>query len=326
MFDCFCRPARKSPLPAHFYSKCTQFYIRTRVFTVLVLLASFAFLSTSQAKAQYNPPPPPPPPDQSAPGYPPPQGYPGPSQQPPPPSFAPQQLDQIVQRIALYPDPLLAQTLTASTYWNEIPDAAGWADQHGNLPPDAISAAIQADNPPWDPSVLALLPFPSVLDMMAQDPGWTQQLGEAVLAQRGDVMDAVQRMRQQSYNYGYLRPTPYDTVTDSGGYIEIQPVNPAYIYVPAYRPAVVFAAPRPGFAFGTAIRFGPAIVIGPSFARWGWAGPGFGWREHSIVIDRTPWNRGWANRGYYVHPYEHALVHAPGPRVERHVEERHEYH
>jgi hypothetical protein len=122
-----------------------------------------------------------------------------------PPMMAPQQLDQLVQPIALYPDGLLAQVLTASTYSNEIPDAAAWADQHRYLHGDELARAIQEDNLPWDASVLALLPFPQVLDYMAHYMGWTQALGNAVLAQRPDVMDAVQRMRQEAYNYGYLR-------------------------------------------------------------------------------------------------------------------------
>ena len=80
-----------------------------------------------------------------------------------------------------------------------------------------MAAAIRADNLQWDPAVLALLPFPSVLNMMVQDPAWTQQLGTAVLTQRADVMDAVQRMRRQSYKFGYLRTNPYDSVVDPGG-------------------------------------------------------------------------------------------------------------
>src|ERR1035438_1077053 len=98
--------------------------------------------------------------------------------------LTPPQLDQLVQRIALYPDPLLAQIQTASTYWDQIPDAAAWADQHSHLQGDALAAAIQADHLQWDPSVLGLLPFPSVLDMMTQDQAWTEQLGNAVLNQR----------------------------------------------------------------------------------------------------------------------------------------------
>jgi hypothetical protein len=248
--------------------------------------------------------------------------------------LAPQQLDQLVSRIALYPDPLLAQVLTASTFEDQIPEAAGWASQHAGLTGDALANAIRQDNLPWDPSVLALLPFPSVLQMMAQDPGWTQQLGNAVLAQRPDVMDAVQRMRQQAYNYGYLRPTPYDNVVNTGGYIEIVPVNPAYLYVPVYSPAVVYAPPRPGFSIGLAVHFSPSIFIGPAFVSFGWARPGFAWGTHAILIGGAPWGRTWANRAVYVHPYPNAFRPVPGARVEhhdahpadRHYDDHHEDH
>ncbi|WP_263384713.1 DUF3300 domain-containing protein [Granulicella arctica] len=245
-------------------------------------------------------------------------------QGPPPPPIPPQQLDQLVSRIALYPDPLLAQTLTASTYGNEIADAAGWADQHGNLTGDQLGQAIQADNLSFDPSVLALLPFPSVLDMMAQDPGWVTQLGNAVLAQRQDVMDAVQRQRQHARGYGYLESNQYDNVVDDGGYVEIQPLNPTLLYVPIYDPRLVFYAPRPGFFVGGAIRFGPAITIGTTFGRYGWFGAGFGWSNHAILIDRRPWGRTWVNRGAYVHPYARPYARPEGQRIEHHEVQRSE--
>ncbi len=107
-------------------------------------------------------------------------------------------------RVALYPDPLLAQALAAATYPNDIPAAAQWADQHHYLTGQALANAISADQLPWDPSVQALLPFPSVLDMMASDMNWTSQLGNAFLAQQQDVMDAVQRERAVAERYGYL--------------------------------------------------------------------------------------------------------------------------
>ena len=88
--------------------------------------------------------------------------------------------------------------LTASAYWNEIPEAAAWADEHSYLKGDALAQAMQADHLQWDPSILALLPFPSVLDMMAHDMAWTEQLGNAVLTQDTEVMGAVQRMRQRA--------------------------------------------------------------------------------------------------------------------------------
>ncbi len=115
--------------------------------------------------------------------------------QAPPPVLPPPQLDQLVARIALYPDPLIAQILAGATYPDQIPPAAMWADQHHYLTGAALAAAIQADQLPWDPSVQALLPFPSVLDTMASDMSWTSELGNAFLAQRDQVMDAVQRMR-----------------------------------------------------------------------------------------------------------------------------------
>ena len=273
------------------------------------LVALFAIQATAQTQpqGQYSPPPPPPPAASSQQAVP-----------PPPPPLTDKQLDQLVGRIALYPDPLLAQILTASTFWDQIPDAAQWANEHSNLKGDALANAIREDNLAWDPSVLALLPFPSVLNIMAQDPGWTQQLGSEVLTQRADVMDAVQRMRKQARRYGYLQTTPYDTVVDSGGYIEILPVNPAYIYVPMYDPYVVYGPPPPGFFIGGAIRFGPGIVIGAGFFPWGWAHPYFSWSNHLIFFDETPWGRGWANRGFYFHPYAHPWRRGPGPRIERH--------
>src|ERR1700676_325925 len=112
-----------------------------------------------------------------------------------PPLLPPGELERLVSRVALYPDPLIAQVLAAATFSDQIPDAARWADQHHYLNGDALARAISDDRLPWDPSVQALLPFPSVLDMMASDMNWTSQLGNAFLAQNADVMDAVQRMR-----------------------------------------------------------------------------------------------------------------------------------
>jgi hypothetical protein len=234
------------------------------------------------------------------------------------PPLSPPQLDQLVARIALYPDPLLAQVLTASTYWTQIPEAAAWANQHSYLTGDALAQAIQQDNLPWDPSVLALIPFSSVLDMMARDPAWTEQLGNAVLTQREAVMDAIQRMRRQAKDYGYLQSNGYVNVQSNGGYIEILPVNPGVFFVPAYDPVVVFSRPAHGAVIGGAIRFGPGITLGGAFAPWGWTSPVFVWPEHRVIIDRAPWDRRWANRSFYVHPYARPWVRPPGPRVERH--------
>jgi len=242
---------------------------------------------------------------------------------PPPPSFAPEQLDQLVARVALYPDSLLAQVLAAATFPDQIPDAARWADQHHYLTGQALADAIAADQLPWDPSVQALLPFPSVLGMMASDMNWTTDLGNAFLAQQQDVMDAVQRERHKAYEYGYLRSNPQVVVAD-GPYIAITPVNPGFIVVPYYNPAVVFFAPAPGFFVGGAIRFGFGVTIGGFFRPWGWGLGRFDWRAHTVIINNSPWRRTWVNRTVYVHPYPGVRRVAPGaPRV---AVEHHELH
>ena len=192
--------------------------------------------------------------------------------QAPPPSCPPPELDQLVARIALYPDPLVAQILAGATYPDQIPDAARWADQHHYLTGQALADAIQGDQLPWDPSVQALLPFPSVLEMMASDMNWTTDLGNAFLAQQQDVMDAVQRERRKARDYGYLRSNG-QIVVGGGPYITIMPVNPGFVVVPYYDPGIVFFAPRPGFVVGGAIRFGFGVTLGGFFRPWGW-GPG----------------------------------------------------
>lgn len=236
-----------------------------------------------------------------------------------PPSYAPEQLDAMVGRVALYPDGLLAQVLTAATFPDQIPDADGWARAHAYMSPDEIARAIQSDQLPWDPSVVALLPFPSVLDTLAGNMAWTQDLGNAVLANRSAVMDAVQRQRELAWNYGYLRSNSQIQVVQAGpGDIEILPAQAGYMYVPSYNPYVVYARPRPGFYVGSAISFGPGITIG-AFAPWGWSGSRLGWREHRIIVNNRPWERTWVNRQAYVHPYS-----APRPRWTDRRVERHE--
>jgi len=307
-------------------------FMKSGIVAGILGLAAMSFAQQYPPAGQYPPPAGQYPPAQqqyppAQPQYPPQQGqYPPAGQYPsaPPPYVPPEQLNGVVQRIALYPDPLLAQILTASTFSDQIPQAAAWANQHGYLRGDELAAAIQQDQLPWDPSVLALIPFPQVLNMMGSDPGWTQTLGNAVLANRAGVMDAVQQMRQQAYDYGYLRTNQYQQVIPEPGAIQIVPVNPGVVYVPTYSPAVVFARPRPGYFLGAAIHFGPGITIGAGFAPF-WAHPYLGWREHSIVIGGRPWVRTWGNRGTYVHPYEGWRRPERG-RVERHDFREHERH
>jgi hypothetical protein len=270
--------------------------------TAILAMALLATWSVGIARAQDQAPPPPPASDQG-----------------PPPSYSPDQLDKLVSRIALYPDSLLAQTLAAAGFPDQIPDAAKWADEHHYLTGDALAQAITADHLPWDPSVQALLPFPSVLDTMASDMDWTQNLGNAFLAQRQDVMDAVQRMRQKAKDYGYLRSNDQVVVNTVGPYIDIDPVNPGFVWVPAYDPLVVFWPPRPGFFVGGAIGWGFGINLGVAFAPWGWGAVRFDWVGHGLFIGGAPWGRTWANRGFYVHPgYAGVRRWGPGPRVEGH--------
>lgn len=241
---------------------------------------------------------------------------PQPAQEQAPPAFGPDQLDQMVSRVALFPDPLLAQVLAAATFPDQIPDAAKWADQHHYLTGDELAKAMAEDQLPWDPSVQALLPFPSVLDTLASDAGWATDLGNAFLAQRQDVMDAVQRRRQKAKDFGYLRSNQ-QVVVSGGPYITIAPINSALIYVPYYDPVVVFARPRPGFFVGGAISFRFGVAIGVGFRPWGWGVSRFDWGGHAVFINNQPWRREWANRGVYVHPSPVRHFDA-GRRVEQH--------
>jgi Protein of unknown function (DUF3300) len=236
-----------------------------------------------------------------------------------PPMLPPPQLDQLVSRIALYPDSLVAQIMAAASYSDQIQPAAQWADQHHYLQGQQLATAIQSDQLPWDPSVQALLPFPSVLGMMASDMNWTAQLGNAFLAQQQDVMDAVQRQRALAARYGYLRSNA-QVVVSGGPYITIMPVNPEFVVVPWYDPAVVFFAPRPGIVVGGAIRFGFGVSIGAFFAPWGWVPGGirFDWGAHAVWLNNARWGRTWANRAVYVHPY--AAIHRPAPGFVRPAE------
>jgi hypothetical protein len=232
-----------------------------------------------------------------------------------PPYYGPRELDRMVSRIALYPDPLLAQTLAAATFPDQIPDAARWADQHHYLSGNELADAIYYDELPWDPSVQALLPFPSVLGMMASDMYWTSAMGDAFLAQQPDVMAAVQRMRHQALVYGYLRTGP-QIIVRGGPYITILPARADYIVVPYYDPAVVYVAPRPGFVVGAAIGFRFGVGVGPVFRPWGWGANRVVWEQRTVIINNARWHRDWGNRTVYVHPYT----------IRHEVRHEHEWH
>jgi hypothetical protein len=168
--------------------------------------------------------------------------------------------------------------------------------------------------------VQALLPFPSVLGMMASSMPWTQELGGAFLAQQPEVMAAVQAQRQRAAQFGYLQTTAQFVVVP-GPYIEIRPVNPAYIVVPYYDPRIVYVAPRPGFVVTTAIHFGYGVTVGVAFAPWGWGYTHVNWNAHVVYVNHDIWHRTWVNRATYVHPY--AAIHRPAVAVERHEETHH---
>jgi hypothetical protein len=153
-------------------------------------------------------------------------------------TFSQQELDQILAPIALYPDSLLAQLLVAATYPNEVADAAQWAQQNRNLTGETLNDAV--DQQDWDLSVKALVPFPEVLAMMADKIDWTQDVGDAFLAQQDQVMDTIQNLRAKARAQGNLQDTSEQRVLVEENTIQIEPVNPQIIYVPTYDPLWVY--------------------------------------------------------------------------------------
>ena len=199
-------------------------------------------------------------------------------------TLAPQELDSLVAPIALYPDPLLAQTLAASTYPLEVVQLQQWMNNNKNLQGKALADAVAKQ--PWDPSIQSLVEFPDVVQRMGSNIQWMTDLGNAFLAQQSDVMDAVQRMRAKAQGTGNLKTTDQsvvktETVSSGKQVIEIQQANPDVVYVPSYDPTVVYgAAPveypyypytYPGYVPGTALMWGAGIALGA--AAWGaWGG------------------------------------------------------
>jgi len=163
---------------------------------------------------------------------------------PPPPVSAltlrAEQLDQLLAPIALYPDALFAQILMATTYPLEIVKADRWLQDpsHANLRGDQLAEAIEAET--WDPSVKSLVPFPQILRIMSQELDWTEQLGNAVVVQQPDVMDAVQRLRHEAAAAGTLWSNAQQRVTTERQGIVIEPANPEFVYPPTYNPAGVY--------------------------------------------------------------------------------------
>jgi len=208
----------------------------------------------------------------------------------------PDQLDSLVAPIALYPDPMLAQVLAASTYPLEIIQLQQWLGKHKDLKDKALADAVAKQT--WDPSIQALAGLPDVVKRLADDIQWTTDLGNAFLAQQSEVMEAVQRMRKKAKDNGNLKSSEQQKVetkvVEKKEVIVIQQSNPEVVYVPSYNPVVVYGPPvypyppvyypPPGYyAAGMAISFGVGVAMGAMWSGgWGW---GCGWGNNDVNIN-----------------------------------------
>src|SRR5271154_5944620 len=191
------------------------------------------------------------------------------------------ELQSLVAPIALYPDALVAQILSATTFPDQVAIASYWIEQNKTLTGSALATAV--DKQTWDPSVKALTEFPSVLNNMAKNLSWTSQLGEDYHNQQADVMKAIQTLRAQAKAAGNLKSGSQITVVQQSPQgIVIQPTNPQIVYVPQYNPTVVYGTPyvTPGYSTGavvatTLLAFGVGIAVGAainnSCCGWGYS-------------------------------------------------------
>src|SRR5215472_13180600 len=217
-----------------------------------------------------------------------------PTQQPEAATIPPDQLDSLVAPIALYPDPLLAQVLAASTYPVEIIQLQQWLTKNPGLKDKALEDAVSKQ--PWDPSVKGLAGLPDVIKRLADDIQWTTDLGNAFLAQQKDVMDAVQRMRGKAQAKGNLSSNEQQTVqtktVENQQVIVIEQANPQVISVPSYNPTVVYGPPPypyppvyyppPPPPGSMLISFGIGMAMGAAMGgAWGY---GCGWGHSSTVV------------------------------------------
>ena len=216
------------------------------------------------------------------------------------------QLEQLVAPIALYPDDLLSQVLMASTYPLEVVEAARWSRDNPKVTGKALEDAMQKQA--WDPSVKALTAVPQTLQMMNDQLKWTQDLGDAFLAQQTDVLDTVQRLRARADAAGNLKTTSQQTVrrvnrpanvSAAGGApataYEIVPTTPDEYYVPIYDPTVVYGAwPYPDYLpyywyppgwGGGWYGFGAGVLAGAAI--WG----GVNWWNRNVHIDHHRYNQ-----------------------------------
>jgi hypothetical protein len=219
------------------------------------------------------------------------------------PKIPNEQLDALVAPIALYPDPLLAQVLAASTYPLEIMQLQQWLTKNKDLKDKALADAVAKQ--PWDTSIQAMAPLPDLVKRLADDIQWTTDLGNAFLAQQSDVMDAVQRMRAKAKDTGNLKSNEQmkveTKVIENKSVVVIQQSSPEVVYVPSYNPTVVYgppvypyppvAYPPPGYyAAGMAISFGVGVAMG---AAWGggWGNCGWGGNNEININTNNNFNR-----------------------------------
>ena len=234
----------------------------------------------------------------------------GTSQQPAPSDqqlLKPEELDALVAPIALHPDTLLSQILMASTYPLEVVQAQRWAEANKNLKGDKLKAAV--DKQTWDDSVKSLVATPSVLVMMNDKLDWTQELGDAVLAQQPDVMDAIQRLRTKAQANKKLESNQQQNVTvkqqNNKQVIVIEQKDPNTVYVPYYNPSVVYGGwpypsyppyyfPPPGYIAGGLLATGLAFGAGYALGSWNSGGntwnSSVNWNNNNININ-NPGNR-----------------------------------
>jgi hypothetical protein len=240
-------------------------------------------------------------------------------QQPPtaPVQQSPQELQQLVAPIALYPDALVSQILAASTYPTEIVEADRWMERHSDLQGEKL--AKEVDKQDWDPSVKALAQFPSVLENMDKNLSWTSSLGEAYANEPDDVANAVQEMRQQAQKAGHLNSNEQEQVATQGSTIVIEPANPEVVYVPAYDPWLVYGAPivaYPGwypvpgiFWGGVGLSFGLGFGVGyfGGFG-WGWGHWGYDWHGRRAFFDHHAFvshSRDFGHGGFHHADFNH---------------------
>ncbi len=215
--------------------------------------------------------------------------------------FTPEQLQQLVAPIALYPDNLVAQILAAATYPAQVAAADRWLQSQGNASPDQIAWAADGQTN-WDPSIKALTAFPQVLAMMDSDLRWTTDLGNGYYNQPQDVLQTIQIMRQRAEAAGTLRNSPQEAVIYDQGNIELAPANPQIVYVPSYNPWNVYGqpvTPWPGFSLfsalesvgGSLLRFGSGVGMG-AFTRtpFGWGLWALDWLAQSIFFNHSAYS------------------------------------